>query len=107
MADHPEEAAAAVWIAGVAVCDPVADRERAVRVGDVVHVQDGQLDEWWRIVPSGEADAMKRLISEETPLARALLGHRAGEVVRVRAPGAPQRGWPVTILDIGSPGAWD
>jgi transcription elongation GreA/GreB family factor len=47
------------------------------------------------------------LISEETPLARALLGHRAGEVVRVRAPGAPQHGWPVTILDIGLPGAWD
>jgi transcription elongation GreA/GreB family factor len=34
-------------------------------------------------VDKHEADAMRRLISEETPLARALLGHRAQERVQV------------------------
>jgi transcription elongation factor GreA len=73
-------------------------------VGDVVHIQDGQLEEWWRIVPPEEADAARRLISEETPMAQALLGHRAGETVHVRAPGAT-RGWPVTIVAVEAIGA--
>lgn len=78
--------------------------ERAARVGDVVHVQDGHLEEWWRIVPPEEADASRRLISEETPMARALLGHRAGEVVQVQSPGSA-RGWPVTIVAVEAIGA--
>jgi transcription elongation GreA/GreB family factor len=44
-------------------------------------------------------------LSPRMPLARALLGHRAGDIVSVRAPGAP-RGWPVTILAVGANGAW-
>jgi transcription elongation factor GreB len=94
--------------AAVAASASVGDRpdtDRVAHVGDVVHVQDGELEEWWRIVPPEEADAARRFISEETPMARALLGHRAGDVVSVRAPGAP-RGWPVTILAVGANGAW-
>jgi transcription elongation GreA/GreB family factor len=68
-----------------------------VRVGDVVHIRDGQLREWWRIVPPHEADAFRRWISENSPLARTLAGCRAGDVVYVRAPGAPRTGRPVTI----------
>jgi hypothetical protein len=37
-------------------------------------------------------------------LTRVLLGHRAGDVVSVLAPGAP-RGWPVTILAVDAIGA--
>jgi transcription elongation GreA/GreB family factor len=81
------------------------DTDRVDHVGDVVHVQDGELEEWWRIVPPEEADAARRFISEQTPMARALLGHRAGDVVSVRAPGAP-RGWPVTILAVDAIKAW-
>src|SRR5207249_3257801 len=55
-----------------------------VQVGDVVDVLDGELNEWWRIVPHHEADAMRRCISVDSPLARALLGHSSGEVVHVR-----------------------
>jgi transcription elongation GreA/GreB family factor len=84
----------------VGIGDPIVNADRAVRVGDVVHVLDGQLQEWWRIVSKLEADALRRWISEETPLAQAVLGHRAGEVVGVRAPGAPVTGWPVRIVAI-------
>ncbi len=74
-----------------------------VQVGDVVDVQDGQLREWWRIVPHHEADAMRRRISENSPLARGLLGHGVGEVIRVRAPGEPGAGRAVTILAMKRP----
>jgi transcription elongation GreA/GreB family factor len=86
---------------GVAVRNPVANGGRPVRLGDVVHVRDGQLEECWRIVEDADADALRRRISPESPLGRALLGHRAGEVVRVLAPDAPPTGWPVTILAVG------
>lgn len=75
--------------------------ERTVRVGDVVHVRDGQLEEWWRIVPADMADVLTRWMSAETPMARALLGHRAGEVVRVDRPGGRS---PVTLLAVESRG---
>lgn len=80
------------------------DTQRVADVGDVVRVWDGELEEWWRIVPPEEADASRRCISTETPMACALLGHRAGDVVRVRAPWAP-RGWPITILAVQPFGA--
>lgn len=73
--------------------------DRVVRVGSWVEIRDGELEEGWRIVSAVEADAMRRLMSEETPLARALLGHVAGDVVRVRGPVGPARA--VTVLDVG------
>ncbi len=68
-----------------------------VRIGSWVRVRDGELEEAWRVVDPTEADAARRLISVDTPLARALLGHRAGDVVRVQS---PERR-PVTILQVG------
>ncbi len=69
-----------------------------VQVGSWVEVQDGELREGWRIVDASEADAMRRRISAETPLARALLGRRVGDQVRVQGPGGR---WAVTILHVG------
>lgn len=40
----------------------------------------------WRIVGPDEADANRRLVSADAPLARALLGKRAGETATVRRP---------------------
>jgi transcription elongation factor GreA len=71
--------------------------ENMVSVGCWVEVQDGQLQEGWRIVPSEDSDAMRRWISEECPLAQALLGHRAGDQVRVQGPEGRFR---VTILAV-------
>lgn len=73
--------------------------EVVIRVGSWVEIRDGELQEGWRIVTADEADAIRRLMSEETPLARALLGHVAGDVVRVRGPQGPARA--VTIIDVG------
>jgi transcription elongation GreA/GreB family factor len=73
--------------------------DRVIRVGSWVEIRDGELEEGWRIVNAEEADAMRRLMSEETPLARALLGHVSGDVVRVRGPQGPARA--VTVLDVG------
>jgi len=69
-----------------------------VSIGSWVEVQDGQLREGWRIVPTEEADAMWRRISEATPLARALFGHQVGEQVRVDGPEGRRL---VSILGIG------
>ena len=57
-----------------------------VTVGSWVTVSDGELEEAWRIVPHLEADALRRHISEASPLARAVLGHRPGDTVRVMGP---------------------
>jgi transcription elongation GreA/GreB family factor len=70
-------------------------------VGSRVHVHDGELDEWWRIVPGQEADALRWWLSAETPMARALLGRRTGDEVQVDGPG--QRRRPVTILAVERP----
>jgi transcription elongation factor GreA len=62
------------------------DEDVRVRVGSLVRVQDGLDEDEWRIVPRDESDPTNRLISEDSPMARALLGHRVGERVHVLAP---------------------
>ncbi len=69
----------------------------AVEVGSWVLVRDGDREERWRIVSAHEGDAARQLMSEDAPMARALLGHRAGERVRVRAPAGS---WPVVIVAV-------
>jgi transcription elongation GreA/GreB family factor len=59
-----------------------------VVVGSMALVDDGERAEWWQIVPGEqEADHSRHWISEGAPLARALLGHHAGERVHVRVAG--------------------
>ncbi len=73
--------------------------EGTVRVGSWVEVErSGEGGEVWRIVPVEEADARRGLMSEVAPLARAVLGHRAGERVRVQSPAGA---FAVTILAVG------
>jgi transcription elongation factor GreA len=72
----------------------------AVQVGSLVRVQDGELEEQWRIVPAVEADPSRCSISEDSPMARALLGHRPGDRVRVRR---PEGNWPIVILAVERP----
>jgi transcription elongation GreA/GreB family factor len=61
-----------------------------------VRLRYGELEEAWRISDPAEADAARGVISAETPLARALIGHRAGDRVTVRT----QTPYAVTILDV-------
>ena len=77
----------------------MVSEDSRVHVGSWVTVKDGELEEGWRIVPLHDADARRRMISEDSPLACALIGHAAGDEVTVRPPRcAPRK---VTILDVG------
>ncbi|GAB4265220.1 MAG: transcription elongation factor GreA [Candidatus Promineifilaceae bacterium] len=59
-----------------------------VRVGDKVTVSEEGVDdvEVYHLVGAAEADPIAGKISNESPLGKALLGAKVGEVVRVNAP---------------------
>lgn len=57
-----------------------------VGIGNVVVVEtDGNVDEF-TIVGSAEADPVKRLISNESPVGKALLGSKKNDLVEVKTP---------------------
>jgi transcription elongation factor GreA len=58
-----------------------------VRLGSQVTILErGRLVKTYTIVGSVEADARSGLISDESPMGRALLGQHVGEIVEVAAP---------------------
>lgn len=58
-----------------------------VQIGSKVTIQeDGYEPETYTIVGAAEIDPKNRRISNESPLGKALLDHRAGDVVEVKAP---------------------
>jgi transcription elongation GreA/GreB family factor len=69
-----------------------------IRIGSRVTVrdQDGSVNDF-TIVRLGEGDITSGRISDASPLVAALIGHRTGERVRVRAPGGHRS---VTILGV-------
>jgi transcription elongation factor GreA len=60
-----------------------------VRVGDWVTVSEEGYDEneRYHLVGAAEADPTEGRISNESPLGKALLGAKVGDVVRIKAPG--------------------
>ncbi len=68
-----------------------------VRVGSQVRIRDSMGVDTFRIVNVEVSDPGRRWISEDSPLARALLGHGAGDDVRVQG---PYGGWEVTLLAV-------
>jgi transcription elongation factor GreA len=59
-----------------------------VEVGARVTIQDGDNEpEMYTVVGRAEANPREGRISNESPLGRALMDHRAGDVVKVEAPG--------------------
>jgi transcription elongation GreA/GreB family factor len=89
--------AAATWraeleerITTAVVVAPPDDRAEA-RFGATVRLRDaGGRARTVRIVGVDEADAAHGLVAFTAPLARAVLGRRAGDVVNVRAPGGEE-----------------
>jgi len=75
-------------VATAVVVTPPEDHG-VVRFGATVHLRDagGRRIQIVQIVGVDEADAAHGLVAFTAPLARALLGRRAGDVVSVRAPG--------------------
>ena len=83
----------------VAVVDTEDIDEDAVNVGHSVTVfnETRGIEQQYHIVGSSEANALKGLISNESPIGRALLGHRIGDTVAAEAPVGEIR---FRILDI-------
>ncbi len=72
----------------VELIDTNGARDGVVSLGcEVTVVEKGYDDnETYHIVGATEADPSKGKISNESPLGRALIGHRAGDEVAIRAP---------------------
>lgn len=69
-----------------------------VRMGSHIKVVDSEGDEQtYYLVGSQEADPRKGLISNESPIGRALIGKRAGDKVTVVAPGGS---FDIEVLEI-------
>src|SRR4051812_23161041 len=63
-----------------------------VRVGSIVHVRDGGSGKSmaYTIVGSTEADPSQNRLSNESPVGKALVGRRKGDVVSVQLPSGKQ-----------------
>ena len=74
-----------------------------VRVGSVVHVKDEETGkcEKYTIVGSAEAKPAERKLSNESPVGKALIGHKRNEIVEVPLPSGPKRKLKITKIDVG------
>jgi transcription elongation GreA/GreB family factor len=69
------------------VVDPATQPENEVRFGASVSLEDENGDlHHYAIVGEDEADVAQNRVSWASPLAKALIGHRIGEVVKWRRP---------------------
>lgn len=75
-----------------------AQNDGVVSFGSIVKVKDGSgVERSWQIVSSRDAAPAQGKISAESPVARALLGLRAGDVARVLLPRGESE---MTVLSI-------
>jgi transcription elongation factor GreA len=72
-----------------------------VGVGVTVHVKDQKTDKStkFKIVGSAEADPAESKLSNESPVGKALLGHKRGETVTVPVPRGPARKLKITKIE--------
>ena len=72
-----------------------------VNVGTLVHVKDQKTDKStkFRLVGSAEADPSENKLSNESPVGRALIGHKRGETVTVPVPRGPARKLKITKIE--------
>jgi transcription elongation factor GreA len=72
-----------------------------VNVGATVHVKDQKTDKStkFKIVGSAEADPSENKLSNESPVGRALIGHKRGETVSVQVPRGPARKLKITKIE--------
>lgn len=83
----------------VAVIYESAAGNNVVTMGSKIKVYDHDMDEEvvYTIVGTAEADIVNNMISNESPVGKALLGKKLGEVVTVEAPGGS---YDLTIKEI-------
>jgi len=72
-----------------------------VQIGSTVHVKDEATGKTARytIVGSAEAKPEENKLSNESPVGRALLGHKRGDVVCVQVPRGPARKLKITKIE--------
>jgi transcription elongation factor GreA len=72
-----------------------------VGVGVTVHVKDQKTDKSvkYKIVGSAEANPGEMKLSNESPVGKALIGHKRGEVVSVPVPRGPARKLKITKIE--------
>jgi transcription elongation factor GreA len=73
-----------------------------VRVGSAVNVKDGDSGKLatYTIVGSTEADPSANRLSNESPVGKALLGHKKGDSVSVQLPNGKTRELKITKIDV-------
>jgi transcription elongation factor GreB len=84
-------------IASAEMVPPPDDESGVVRFGAAVTVEGASGVRRWRIVGVAEADAAHGRLAFVSPLARALLGRRAGDAVSFRTPRGEEE---LEILDV-------
>jgi transcription elongation factor GreA len=74
-----------------------------VGIGSTVHVKDEKTGKslTFTIVGSAEANPADSKLSNESPVGRALLGHRRNDTVSVQVPKGPARKLKITKIDVG------
>ena len=74
-----------------------------VQVGSTVHVKDEKTGKSvkYTIVGSAEAKPDEYKLSNESPVGRALLGHKRNDTVAVKVPRGPARKLKITKIDVG------
>ena len=72
-----------------------------VSVGSVVRLRDVAAKETleYHIVGSAEANPIENKLSNESPVGRALIGHKRGETVSVQVPRGPARKLKITKIE--------
>jgi len=75
-------------LAGVEAIDPATIKSDRIVFGATVEIQDTESDEkaTYQIVGVDEADVKKGMISIISPLARAMIGKKQGDLVTVQSP---------------------
>jgi transcription elongation factor GreA len=84
-----------------AVIDNKALDTEQVGVGAVVHVKDQKSgkSQKFQIVGSAEANPAEQKLSNESPIGKALIGHKKNEVVAVEVPRGPKRKLKITKIE--------
>jgi transcription elongation factor GreA len=74
-----------------------------VQIGSVVHVKYENTGKSvkYTIVGSAEAKPEEHKLSNESPVGRALIGHKRNETVAVKVPRGPARKLKITKIDVG------
>ena len=85
------------------VIDPSELSTDMVHIGSVVHVKDEKTGKStkYTIVGSAEAKPSENRLSNESPVGKALLGHKRNDVVSVQVPRGPARKLKITKIDVG------